>query len=955
MKKCFIAIIILMNITSVVRSSDDRALRVERLVQEGRRYQNQGNYGNAESTYKRAIDLALHIGYHDGIAKCYHQIGTLRSTAGEYIASSKELEKAIDMYDQILAEDETNVPHDIELLLGRALSDLGVVNDLLGNERKAERNFSRSIKILKNRRQQKELAICHHNMGVMYRNRRDFERAVRHCQIAAQIQVDNGYKSDGAITNSTLGSILYWRGALSKRDGKHDTATELFYEANTLFRMAYHAQKDDVKPFFLAITYHNMASLHYELSEMDSSIYYFKRALKLQKKYPVMRARTYNGLALVYFRQNRLADALSTLQKAINLLSFERDEYRNPEPDWTLAPDIVSLLLADKGRICREAADKLPDYTKKRKIKLKNDALNAFKSCLKLKKTYSQFDFSMLHLLFVEQDVNIFDMVIDLAIELYELSNDEKYLNEAVFASELKKRMPLRRYYEQFSIQEGDENREIFEKVWNHRTSINSRIMYPVSSSMKSLYNVLETYMSKYFDDDEFSYDESEFDAKKVKHKSHDVMDVILHICGFPMNMDTLKVRDIVTLNDDEVVITYLITNNLYILYKSNEEETRIITKKGYGRSYLNKEITDMYNTYGNDRILYEIGSESVLKSHLREMYRVLLSPDMVRGKKCLTIIPSEYVNLIPFQCLIDSDGDFLIEHKDIRYLSSMHSLKLLSDYNEIKKYGFFVNENELQQLRRSFPQVKYKKVTRLFRREVSQYKYQLSLIDFRGYSEQIKKEFMPQFVKYRHRNENIFGDSNINSIIAFAPDPHNDLKYSRDEVEIIAKLFPESHIYSCESQLKNEEVLANMDVLHIATHSDMTLSSANDAALLFCEVKRQGDEDGRLHIHEIEKLNLSDKKLVTLSSCSTSRLFRNGEEFFTFAEWFLKAGSPTVVASQWQAHDRYTMELMISFYKNLTNGKNINKLEAFCMAQRNMIKKAPISSWASFIYIGQN
>ena len=73
--------------------------------------------------------------------------------------------------------------------------------------------------------------------------------------------------------------------------------------------------------------------------------------------------------------------------------------------------------------------------------------------------------------------------------------------------------------------------------------------------------------------------------------------------------------------------------------------------------------------------------------------------------------------------------------------------------------------------------------------------------------------------------------------------------------------------------------------------------------------------------------------KLLVLSACETG-IGGNGEEIDGFGEMAQQSGAKSVIASLWPVADESTKELMVSFYRNLTNGKATSKIEALRQAQ---------------------
>ena len=103
--------------------------------------------------------------------------------------------------------------------------------------------------------------------------------------------------------------------------------------------------------------------------------------------------------------------------------------------------------------------------------------------------------------------------------------------------------------------------------------------------------------------------------------------------------------------------------------------------------------------------------------------------------------------------------------------------------------------------------------------------------------------------------------------------------------------------------------------ILHIATHGILNprnplfsyLQLGPDAA---------GGEDGMLEAHEIMDLDLR-AELAILSACDTARgQVRDGEGIVGMSWAMMMAGTPSMLASQWQVDSASTMQLMVAFHR---------------------------------------
>ena len=148
-------------------------------------------------------------------------------------------------------------------------------------------------------------------------------------------------------------------------------------------------------------------------------------------------------------------------------------------------------------------------------------------------------------------------------------------------------------------------------------------------------------------------------------------------------------------------------------------------------------------------------------------------------------------------------------------------------------------------------------------------------------------------------------------------------------------------------------EPLANFRVIHFAVHTMSAPHFPERSALVLGRDPDRPD-DGLLQFREIAQLPLT-ADLVTLSACDTATGELQGEEGSTgLVQAFLFAGAKSVVASVWSADDSSTELLMKQFYTHLAEKED--KASALRHAKLDYLEKmgnrAPIF-WAPFVLVG--
>jgi CHAT domain-containing protein/tetratricopeptide (TPR) repeat protein len=137
--------------------------------------------------------------------------------------------------------------------------------------------------------------------------------------------------------------------------------------------------------------------------------------------------------------------------------------------------------------------------------------------------------------------------------------------------------------------------------------------------------------------------------------------------------------------------------------------------------------------------------------------------------------------------------------------------------------------------------------------------------------------------------------------------------------------------------------------ILHFATHGLISSEYPLASSLLLSAGE---GEDGYLRADEIFSLSLN-ADLVVLSGCSTGLGRLTGDGILGLSRAFIYAGTPSVVASQWDVSDRATAFLMTRFYAEVR--ENRGPAAALRRAQLETRRRFPQPVlWAAFLVVGE-
>ena len=295
----------------------------------------------------------------------------------------------------------------------------------------------------------------------------------------------------------------------------------------------------------------------------------------------------------------------------------------------------------------------------------------------------------------------------------------------------------------------------------------------------------------------------------------------------------------------------------------------------------------------------------------LGDSRRILLSPD-------------GFLNLIPFEALVDEDNRYLVESYGFTYLTSGRDLLRLSNPN---------------------PKLTQPVV--------------LGAPDFENSAQTTALGEENQLVATRSLRD--FNPSEL----SLSPLPG-----ALEEVKAIAKMLDVEPLLGAQANEAALKQVTRPTILHIATHGffkeipDSEEFTNGDNALLSSWLALAGIknnkpdndlEDGIFTALEATGLNLSGTKLVVLSACNTGLgNISAGEGIYGLRRALVIAGSESQVISLWTVNDEATKYLMVSYYQGLQD--NQGRSEALRRVQLQMLGSPEYNHpiyWASFIPSG--
>jgi len=284
--------------------------------------------------------------------------------------------------------------------------------------------------------------------------------------------------------------------------------------------------------------------------------------------------------------------------------------------------------------------------------------------------------------------------------------------------------------------------------------------------------------------------------------------------------------------------------------------------------------------------LLKAIQADQAVSTEARRLYDWLIAPIPSDDQKLrMVVIPDGPLHNVPFECLEDASGRYLVESHIVSYAPSATALCLLKG-----EHGSHA------------PQLAYLGV---------------GGVPYRSEAVPAHGESMGGHIM-RAASRGLFDLAGLDL---------NNLPASRDEVIETSRILaqPNSVLltgsHATETAFKHEP-LAEFKVIHLAVHAYESPGFPERNALLLGRDPNSSD-DGLLQAREIAHLPLN-ADLVTLSACDTGTGKSEGEEGnFSLVQAFLFAGARSVVAALWDVDDLSTAELMKLFYAAMARGED--------------------------------
>ncbi|WP_268123363.1 CHAT domain-containing protein [Roseivirga pacifica] len=318
--------------------------------------------------------------------------------------------------------------------------------------------------------------------------------------------------------------------------------------------------------------------------------------------------------------------------------------------------------------------------------------------------------------------------------------------------------------------------------------------------------------------------------------------------------------------------------------------------------------------------------------------YKFLIAPISTKivGKKKLIISPDGLLNFIPFEALMNSSGNYLIENYGVRYIQSA------SVANIIESRNYSANRKPMLAMGGAIYEEMSEK------------------------ADAVRSVERMQEMNFRAVENAAKGLSQREVYAALGFGKMTYLEGTLNEVKLMAETVAGADVYTGTEmnetflkQLNNEGKLANYKVVHLATHGFALpdIPELSGVAMsIFAE--ERNNQDGYLISSEIAALNLN-ADLVVLSACETGlgKIY-GGEGVMGLTQSLILAGANGAAVSLWAVNDASTMMFMAGMYE-LKSKTNWSYADAMDDMKRRFIRGEfgaafqGTNYWAPFIHYG--
>jgi CHAT domain-containing protein len=826
------------------------------LHQIGSAYQKLGNYDRAIDYCNQALAISIKAfgPIHTNVAANYMTIGNLHGFMFNYREAVHFIKEGNSILEKIYG-DKSDILPTYQAYLGRLYGFLGEHQSALSAFKTAQRQAEKNLAP-----NHAYLGIVYNIIGDYYSTNNNPALALKYFEKALTIfRVSSGRNSvREADILGRIGLLQIKAKDTEKGFESYDLALKIY-----LTKMGMHNSK-------VAALLQHIGDGHVEQTQFQSALQYYQKAFL----------------------------SVSTgFSDTLNLLATPALSQLDNEP---MALQIARKKATVLEKLSRQTPDKVAG--------LKN-AFTTYQFAIDLiEKISSGYSLASSRVELEKDSRSVYNNTMKVAYELYLITRENYFINEAFLVSEKSKASMLLENVrdshaktvagvpDSLVERERDFKIELAYGQAALHTAICKRDTAMIATKEKEIFNIQERYdkLKRRLQEDYPSYFNLKYD------KSISSLTQIQK--GLP--------------NKTTLLIEYFVADS--VIYKFTVSSSSIAFEKIENRARLAQLMRDYEKclTDGDFILNSRLEADSLYSSTAYALYDILLSSS-VKANPLATkfiIVPDGSLGQFSFGSLITSEAPAKNpDYKNLRYLSTQFEIS----------YAYSASLTNSMSVTRRKP-------SKLF------------------------AGFAPSYTGGQFANLDTLKHPMTYLVMRSGNLP---LPGAADEVKLISQLM-EGHSWLNQQATETNFKLnaGNYRILHLAMHSLLNNEHPQYSELLF-NAALDPDNDGYMTVDEIYNLNLN-ASLVVLSACSSGYgKVQQGEGPISISRAFSYAGCPSVLMSLWKIPDDVTRHIMTSFYLELKNGKP--KDEALRLAQVNFLNetKDPLYHhpyfWGSFVVMG--
>ncbi len=886
-----------------------------------------GEYDNALINYTKAYEIALKRKNPEDadLAMFLLNIGIINAQKGKYEEAEAAFTRALKINEKLLKPDDPELSM-INLNVGRLAALLNKDSEALDYYNKAE-----DILLRKSEPGHPYFIYVYSNKGQTYVHLADYEKALIFFNKAlalANISLEKNHPQILSL-NMNIGYVY---------EKKKDYANALRYYiasmpedkenpslVKTLGNMAslYNSMNEKAKAdeyyqnaLQLALKYlgpdHPETGLLYtrygyfllQDPDKNNEIDYFNNALLISKKHYGSKSRevsnNYTHIGNYYYMRNEIMKSLDYYQKAIIAIVSDfnnTDIYSTPNIKDIEADMYLVNALNGKAQALAVLGSKTNlTYS-----------LNTYKLSIKvidnLRSTYQDEESK---LMISEQAKSTFQKTVEVATQLFRVTNDKKHLADAFEYSDKSKSAVLINSMHDIEAQH-------FGRIPDDILNLEKKLKLNISTFRSFIYdekqkvvpdiNMINSWESRVF---EFTVRYDSLTAVLEKNYPD--------YYNLKYTEPTVSISTIQNaLEKDVLLIEYMISDSVLYMFAINKNSFEVFTQPIDSSFYSG--IQNIVSATSNNSMFSTTKADYVKYStSAYHLYNTLVKSIIGRfSEKKLIIIPDGEIGYISFDMLLTE----------------------MPDTNKMD----------------------YRKLPYLIREKVISYSTS-AILQYSGFQKRRRnasKNFLvmaPSYDNLVESGKTAFTDENGEKVYLLPiPGVEKEIKGIKNS------MFAKKIRGKAATETRFKEEVGKYNVLHLAMHTLVNNSQPMLSKLVFYQ-DQDSIEDGMLNTYELFSMDLN-AGLAVLSACNTgSGKLLKGEGIMNLARGFIYAGVPGIVMTMWSVDDESSAEIVKKFYEYLEDGKS--KDEALRQAKLDILAEGdPLRShpfyWAAYVNIGDN